>query len=570
MGLITEREIDVSIRRLMLGRMRLGMFDPAERVRYAQIPHRVNDSPEHDRLAREVARQSMVLLKNQNNTLPLKKNLNTIAVIGPTADSVPMLVSSYNGTPSKPVTILQGIRNAVSAETRVIYAPGSPLVTELLPLEEPVPATCLFTDESRQTPGLRADLFKSVAQISSPLRTRVDATLDSDWSLPTPREPLPADNFFATWSSILVPPTTGTYQLGIQGASAFRVELDGDYIVDDWTLAGRRTMGARIHLEKGRGYQIQVDYYFSKESKKDPAIQLRWTRPDAEPYYAQAVRAAEKADAVIMVLGLTAGLERERETTGYRGFFGGDRQSLDLPAVQRTLLEAVSKTGKPVILVLTSGSALSVNWAAENTPAILQAWYPGQQGGNAVADILFGDHNPAGRLPVTFYKATSDLPPMTDYSMKNRTYRYFKGPVLYPFGHGLSYTTFTHSDLQVSPESPTDQNLTVRTRVKNTGPRPGDEVVQLYLTRVGGPDPTPIRALQSFRRVTLQPGEEKTIEFTLTPYQLSTVNTQGKREVNPGPIRLQVGPSSVGGQEQSITLTGQKHTPTYPTDQLNH
>ena len=467
-GAISESLIDQAVRRLMLARFRLGLFDPPEMVAYAQIPYTANDSLEHEQLAREVARQSMVLLQNDNHALPLKKNLQTIAVIGPTANNVSALVGNYSGTPSHPITILQGIRNAVPPATRVLYTGGSPLVTELLPLEEPLPPTCLFTDGSRLMRGLKADYYTDLGLAARPFRTRVDPNVDFDWTLQSPRDLMPVkDHFSACWNGVLVPPVSGTYQIGLSGAGAFRLYVDGECVVDDWAFRGRRSIGGRIKLQRQTPYSIRVEYFHGEE---DAAVQLRWTRPDAEPFFAEAVRDARQADAVIMVLGLTAGLEREQETGGYEGFASGDRSTLDLPQVQEELLEAVCATGKPVTLVLTSGSGLAVNWAAAHVPAILEAWYPGEQGGDAVADVLFGDDNPAGRLPITFYKSVADLPPFADYSMQSRTYRYFHGQPLWPFGYGLSYTTFTYDDLNIAPAQPTtSQDLTVRVTVRNTG-----------------------------------------------------------------------------------------------------
>jgi beta-glucosidase len=561
-GLITEKEIDRSVTRLMLARLRLGEFDPPRRApSFTKIPLSANDSPEHDALAREAARQSIVLLKNDHNQLPLKTDLKTIAVIGPTADNLAVLTSSYNGTPSHPVTILQGIRNAVPPTTRVIYEQGCPLVAEQLPLEEPVPAACLFSDDTLKFPGLKADYYKDANLAGRPARTRIDAAPNFDWSLETP--PL-KDSFSATWTGTLVPPVTGDYQLGITATGGYRLFLDDKPVFSTWVQGAHRTTSERIHLEQNHPVHLRVEYFY-KSDKNNAAIQLRWTRPDAEPFYADAVRAAEKADQVILVLGLTAGLEREQATSGYKGFEGGDRQTLDLPAPQQQLLEALAKTNKPITLVLTSGSALSINWAneSEQIPAILEAWYPGQQGGNAVADVLFGKFNPSGKLPITFYKSVSDLPPFENYSIQNRTYRYFKGEPLYPFGHGLSYTTFETSAPKIlTPNPTTTDNLQVQLTIKNIGTREGDEVAQLYISHPNIPT-APQRSLQSFQKVHLQPSEQKIITFTLTPYQLATINEKGERQNLPGPVTLET--SSTGaGPAKTITLTGNAMPPTYP------
>jgi beta-glucosidase len=313
----------------------------------------------------------------------------------------------------------------------------------------------------------------------------------------------------------------------------------------------------------------------------DAAIQLRWTRPSndevangPEPYYADAVRLASRADATVLVLGLTADLEREEHDIDYRGFFGGDRTAIELPPVQAELLKRVTAAAqqnhKPVVLVLTAGSALAIPWANDHVPAILDAWYPGQDGGTAVANALFGVTNPAGRLPVTFYAATTDLPDFEDYSMApsdhspGRTYRYFTRKPLYPFGYGLSYTHFSYGAANAPKSSATDADLQVSFSVTNAGDRPGDEVAQLYLSRPG--TPAGLReSLVGFQRLTLAPKESRTVTFTITPYQLATIDAAGRRLVPTGDITLRCGGSSdaTAGVSTIVSLTGQVATPTY-------
>ena len=299
-------------------------------------------------------------------------------------------------------------------------------------------------------------------------------------------------------------------------------------------------------------------------SRDDAVVQLRWTRPSTEPFYAEAVRAAERADAVVMVLGITADLEREESLVHFQGFEGGDRTSLDLPAVQEELLEKVMEAakGKPVTLVLTNGSALSVNWADAHVPSIVEAWYPGQRGGDAVADVVFGKFNPAGRLPVTFYKSVADLPAFDDYRMKGRTYRYFAGKALYPFGYGLSYTTFSYSGLTaLSDHATTGGNFNVSVKVKNSGAVAGDEVVQMYLSHDGAAETVPAKALVGFKRVSLAPGEEKRVEFTVTPLQMAVVDEGGKRVVKAGGVTLRVGPNSEEGETLRVKVEGETVEP---------
>ncbi len=512
--------------------------------------------------SRQAARQSLVLLRNAGAVLPLRKDLATIAVIGPTADSLSVLLGSYHGTPARPVTLLQGIRNAVPAATRVLYSPGCPLVPELLPLDEPVPAACLFTDATCATPGLVASYFHSLAGISWPLMVRTDPQVDFDWTTQAARDGLDLrDTFVVRWSGVLVPPDSGSYRIGLDGQDGYRLWINDNLLVNEWRQGPRRSNGAPVELTKGVPCAIRIEYF---HAAGNASIQLRWTRPGGPSPFADALRLAQRANVVVMALGLTPDLEREEAITCYAGFNMGDRTTLDLPRVQEDLLEAVCATGKPVVLLLTSGSALSVNWAAAHVPAILQVWYPGQEGGNAVADVLFGDYNPAGRLPVTFYRSVADLPPFDNYSMRNRTYRYFAGEPLFPFGFGLSYTHFDYRALEVAPALPaTDGDLTVRVKVRNAGDRPGDEVVQLYLAHLGVNVPTPLRALQGFQRIHLQPGQEQTVEFTLTPHQLAVVGEDGKALTMPGDIKLQVGPNSAQGLTQTVTLHGAALAPPY-------
>jgi len=402
-GLISESEINVSVKRLMTARFRLGMFDPPEMVRYAQIPFSENDSPAHRELALQAARESMVLLKNDNHTLPLKKDIKTVAVIGPNADVLEVLLGNYNGTPSKYVTPLAGIKSKVSANTTVLYAPGTSKI------------------------GTAA------------------------------------------------PPN---------GEKALRDE---------------------------------------------------------------AINKAKQADSVIVFLGLSPLVEGEEMKVPFEGFLGGDRTDITLPKAQEQLLEELAALGKPVVLVLLNGSALAVNWANDHVPAILDAWYPGEEGGTAIADVLFGDYNPGGRLPVTFYKSVEQLPPFTDYRMEGRTYRYFKGAPLYPFGFGLSYTNFKYEDLRLSARRvKAGQKVKITTEVANTGGRAGDEVVQLYVTRVAASVPVPIRSLAGIQRIFLKPGEKRTVTFTLAPEQMSVIDDQGKRIVEPGEFLISVGGKQPG------------------------
>jgi beta-glucosidase len=401
--LITEQEIDVAVNRLFVARFRLGMFDPPEMVGYTKIPFSVLDSEVNKALAKETALKSIVLLKNENNLLPLKKDIGTVAVIGPNSDQSFVLLGNYNGTPSDPVTPLRGIKEKLNGLSEVLYAQGC------------------------------------------------------NWV-----EGLP---------------------------------------------------------------------------NQKPSAELK----------AEALEIAKKANTIIMCMGITPRLEGEEMRVNAEGFRGGDRTRIDLPDVQQELIKEIYALGKPVILVLLNGSAIAINWENDNLPAIIETWYGGQAAGQALADVIFGDYNPGGRLPVTFYKSVEDLPGFSDYKMANRTYRYFTGNALYPFGYGLSYTTFKYSKLSVGKNLVKGDSVTVSIKVTNTGKLAGDEVVQLYLSNPDASVPVPIRSLKGFKRIHLLPGETKTVSFIVTPDAFSVIDEQNKRVVNPGEFEFSAG----GCQPQS-------------------
>ena len=405
-GLISEKEIDVSVKRLFTARFKLGIFDPPAMVKYTSIPYRVNDSEANKALALETTLKSIVLLKNEGNLLPLKKDIGTIAVIGPNSDESFVLLGNYNGTPSDPYTPLRGIREELKGKSEVLYAQG------------------------------------------------------------------------CNWVS------------GMPGQNRSDEELK-----------------------------------------------------------AEALKAAAKADVVIMFMGITPRLEGEEMKVTVEGFRGGDRTDIDLPAVQHELIKSVHALGKPVILVLLNGSALAVNWENENIPAIIEAWYGGQAAGQAIADVIFGDYNPAGRLPVTFYKSTADLPDFMDYRMQNRTYRYFTGEPLYPFGFGLSYTTFKYGKLKILKTVNQGEELKVTVNVTNTGKTEGEEVVQLYLSNLSATVPVPVRSLKGFDRINLKPGETKSVTFTVAPDAFSIIDENNKRVIKPGIFEIAVGGHQPQGSE---------------------
>jgi beta-glucosidase len=540
-GLVSEAEIDRAVKRLFEARFRLGMFDPPEMVPYSKIPFSENDSPEHRRLALDAARESIVLLKNEKNTLPLRREIKSVAVIGPNADDVRVLLGNYNGQPSRATTPLEGIRRHVSPQTKVLHALGTSLTGVSV---EPVPASALRTNEGGR--GLKAEFYANKNLAGQPVLTRTDEAVNFDWGMSSPAPAVPADDFSARWTGKLVPTVSGKYRLGATADDGVRVFLDGKLVAEDWTDHAAATVTGEVTLEAGRAYDLRMEYY---ENKLSAVAKLVWQPPvaqDGSPY-AEAVGVAKQADAVVLVLGLSSQLEGEEMNVREPGFLGGDRTDIGLPARQEGLLEAVAATGKPVVLVLLNGSALAVNWADEHVGAIVEAWYPGEEGGAALADVLFGDYNPAGRLPVTFYKSVAQLPPFNDYSMQGRTYRYFKGDPLYPFGFGLSYTRFKYDNLKLSAAKvKAGGGLTLSAEVQNTGDRGGDEVVQLYVSHVGASVPVPVRSLAGVSRVSLEPGEKQTVSFTLKPEQLSIIDDAGRRVVEPGEFIVTVGGKQPG------------------------
>jgi beta-glucosidase len=546
-GLIGQTDIDRSLRRLLEVRFRLGMFDPPSMVKYAQIPYSENDSSAHHQLALDTARKSMVLLKNEGRILPLSKTLKTIAVIGPNADDAKVLLGNYNGIPSSPVTPLEGIRRKLGSATKVVYARGSDIAPNM-PAFEVIPSNSLFTSNGPdKQSGLKGEYFASsnfdgkahrqaeltypssgrlvgnIPASPAPVFTRTDSVIDFNWWDGSPRADLNDDDFGVRWTGDVSAPASGAYQLGAIGMNAFELYLDGKQIVQSNSIHGFNYQYATVTLEAGRLYPIRLDYH---EYVNDAAIQLVWSHPAVDGE-AEALAAARQAEAVIMVLGLSPRLEGEEMQVPVEGFEGGDRVRLEIPRVQEELLQKISALRKPIVLALMNGSAVAVNWARDNVPAIVEAWYPGQEGGTAIADVLFGDYNPGGRLPVTFYRSADQLPPFVNYSMEGRTYRFFKGEPLFPFGYGLSYTTFAYGKLSVSKPLRAGDAVNVSVEVTNTGKMAGDEVAQLYLVNSQNTQTQPIRSLAGFKRVTLRPGERKIVEFIIKPDQLRRIGPGG-------------------------------------------
>jgi len=538
-GFLKESEIDVALSRLFTARMELGMFDPPEMVPYSKIDEKLLDSAAHRALARKLANESMVLLKN-NGVLPLRTSGIKIAVVGPLANQTEVLLGNYNSIPSHTVSVLEGLR-AEFPDAVINYLPGTQF---LLKEASPVPAGVLSTDGKL---GVKASYSKRNMTLSPGAKpdilvTRVEPGIDTS-ATPLPVEVAGIRPLSASWEATLTPPDSGEYYMGLQGSGTFTVTVDGKQITFAWEANNEIKLG-HVHLEKGKPVKVQVDCGAFENTA--PAARLVWSKVNFNPDPA-AVAAAKNADVVVAVVGITSELEGEEMPVSEEGFEGGDRTSIDLPKPEQALLEAVAASGRPLVVVLTNGSALGVNWAKEHASAILEAWYPGEEGGAAVAETLSGRNNPAGRLPVTFYKDVTQLPDFEDYSMKGRTYRYFEGTPLYPFGYGISYTTFSYSGLTLpASDLAAGGTLTAEVTVTNTGSRAGDEVAQLYLSFPSVPG-APLRALRSFQRVHLETGASQKLHFDLSPRDLSMVTEDGVPIVAEGEYTVSVG----GGQPQS-------------------
>ncbi len=530
-GLAAEKDLDVAVRRLFEARFRLGMFDPPERVRWTKIPYAANDSAEHAALALEVARKSMVLLKNEGGMLPLKKSLKTLAVIGPNAAEAEVLLGNYNGDPTAPVTPLEGIRRKVGAQTKVVYARGCDWA-QGMPAFQTVPASVLFHDEGGvRKAGLKGEYFDKARFTAGqpPVFTRVDERVEFKWWDGSPRQGMQDDDFGARWSGYLVAPVSGAYRLGASGFNGFELYLEGKQVARYYHADERGYAYGDLTLEAGKAYELRLE---SHHAVNDADIRLVWQKP-GEDLEGDALKAARAADAVVMVLGLSPRLEGEQMRVPVEGFAGGDRVTIGLPKVQEELLAKVLATGKPVVVVLLNGSALAAKQAKEKAPAILEAWYPGQAGGAAIADVLFGDYNPGGRLPVTFYESEQQLPAFNQYDMAGRTYRYFQGEPLWTFGYGLSYTRFRYAKLAMPDRLAPGEDLKVSVEVTNAGKLAGEEVVQVYVSRVGVANAA-LRSLVGFVRVALKAGEKRLVSFTVEARALGAG----------GPVEI-----AVGGQQ---------------------
>jgi beta-glucosidase len=536
-GLMKEEQINVSLRRLFLIRYRLGMFDPPSIVKYAQTTAAVLENAAHKSHALKMAHQSIVLLKNEHNTLPLSKKIKTIAVLGPNADNPIAVLGNYNGTPSKVVSLLQGLKDKLGDDVKIIYEKAVNFTNDTLLVHKDISSLYQFNGK----PGVQAEYFSNEKLEGNPVLTQIENEINHYWQEgTTPFPGVPSTHFSARYTTNITATKDEVINLESEANDGYRVVINDSLVVDVWE---RNRWGAKqfnLPVKKGLTYKIEMSF---RQGGGDASVKLRagnYVKTDA----AALANRLKDVDAIIFAGGISPQLEGEEMPVNAPGFNGGDRTSIMLPAAQTELMKALKATGKPLVFVMMTGSAIAIPWEDENIPAIVNAWYGGQSAGTAIADVLFGDYNPAGRLPVTFYKGDSDLPGFSDYSMKGRTYRYFNGEALYPFGYGLSYTSFKYDALKVPLSVVKGKNIAVTVTITNTGKMYGEEVVQLYVSNQNKTIHAPIKALKGFQRIALKAGESKTVRFNLTASDLSLVNEEGRLYQPKGGLIISVG----GGQ----------------------
>jgi beta-glucosidase len=547
-NLITESQLDISLKRLFMIRYRLGMFDPVDMVKYAQASSAELESTPHKAHALKMAQQSIVLLKNENHILPLSKKIKKILVVGPNADNPIAVLGNYNGTPTEIVTALAGIKNKLGKEVEVLYEKAVNFTNDTL---------LSYIDISQQysyegKPGFSAAYFNNKELNGEPIATLTETNLDHAWQEGQQvTGNIKARNFSARYTTNFTANKDGDISFEIEADDGYRFLINDKEVLNAWQ---RNRWGAKTYklsTQKDSMYKLVVEYWQGEGKGNIRLSAGHFEQVD----YNKIIAMTKDVDAIVYVGGISPQLEGEEMPVDLPGFRGGDRTSILLPAVQTALLKKLHATGKPVVFVMMTGSAIAVPWEAENIPAIVNAWYGGQSAGTAIADVLFGDYNPAGRLPVTFYKSDSDLPGFSDYSMNNRTYRYFKGQALYPFGYGLSYTSFKYDQLKLPAKTSKGKTVTVKTRVTNTGQRDGEEVVQLYVSSTHNNSMVPVRSLKGFQRIYLKKGESKIVSFRLSPGELSLIDEKGNSYQPRAKMQVSVGGGQPGVHNNSSSNT---------------
>lgn len=537
--LIPEEQINVSVRRLFAIRFRLGLFD--KDCKYNLIGKEVLESVPHQQLALKIARQSIVLLKNETQLLPLKKTLKKIAVIGPNADNETSVLGNYNGFPSVISTPLKAIKAKLGSNTQVYYEKATGYTDGRVAYAIKNPAAFSIDGHT----GFKAEYFKNITLSGTPVYGNYEETIAHRW----PEngdvvDGIKANGFSARWSTVFTPDSSGLYSFKITGRDGYRLLVNGVQKAADWGLHGSTTIDFVQQYEAGNKYKIELEFYQGDALGRIAAIKLIPGRVKENKPADIAARVSD-ADVIVFVGGISPELEGEEMPVSQTGFAGGDRTSIALPAIQTETLKALYATGKPVVFVLMTGSAIAIEWENRHIPAIVNGWYGGQAAGTALADVLFGDYNPSGRLPVTFYKSDSDLPPFESYAMAGRTYRYFKGEVAYPFGFGLSYSKFGYSWGKQRIKV-TAGKITGVINIKNQGIREGDEVAQIYIQYPDGTgEELPQKELRQFKRINLKPGAVGSIELSIPVTSLKKWSEQeGKLILRPGRYKILAGPNS--------------------------
>ncbi len=528
MGLLEEKDLDSALTRVLSARFRLGDFDPAEMVPYSSIPNEKLDCKENRSLALEAAQKSIVLLKN-NGILPINiDKIKSIAVIGPNAADAQLGI--YSGFPNVLVSPLEGIKNKAKAlGINVEYNRGSSIGGGLLKPIEPQYFTKL---DGADKAGIVGEYYDNMKLSGTPVLTRIDSMVDFTFGTKSPASDIPEDKFSVRWKGKIIPPDT-IYHIGTSADDGSRLYVDGELLIDDWMEHGEKPISAAVKLIPGKEYEIVYEYY---ENGMGACARLTWDLGQTDFHKAKEI--AARNDVVILFVGVSPGISQEEL----------DRNNIELPKVQRDLIAEVASVNPNIIIVLVNGGPVALAGSENKAEAILEAWYSGELGGNAIADVLFGDINPGGKLPETFYISTQQLPDMSDYDIINnpRTYMYFDQPVLYPFGHGLSYTQFKYSNLKLSSEKiKKDSEVEIQFEIQNSGKMKGDEVVQIYVHCNTASIKVPINQLKRFQRITLSPGEKKTLTFKIPASEFSFYDTKTNDfKIETGEFEIQVGSSS--------------------------
>lgn len=543
LGYLSMSDVDTSLSRLFRARFRLGLFNSPDKKPYMDIPDSVVNSFKHRTLAIETARQSIVLLKNESNTLPLKKNTRKLFLCGPLANAYCDILGSYHGWPNVWSSVNDGIRNAKSNDTKLVMDDSCALVGNFTEL---IPSSCYKTPDGKK--GLLGEYYDNSEMKGSPVFTKIDSVIDIHWERNSPISGSKALPFSVRWKGKVTLPGSGPCTFKLFSNDGSRLFINGEKKIDSWWEHGFAPFLGFDTLEAGVEYDIVIEYFFTQSYAK---IRLEYGDNSTGSRYLDKVRKiADSSDVIVFAGGISSAYENEQMHGPFApGYFWGDRTTLDLPESQLRMLKELKKTGKPIVLVLMGGSCLAINWEKENIPAIIHTWYAGQDAGIAIADVVFGNYNPAGRLPNTWYKSTNDLPDFDNYYMYDRSYRFFKKDPLFEFGYGLSYSKFEYSNLNLSSiESDlavANDTLLVDFDIKNTGNYDGDEVPQLYVVNLSSKFEQPIKSLKGFSRIPVKKGLVSNSSIKLPIGELAYYDsTQMKFVIDTGLYELQVGASS--------------------------